>query len=525
MMACCCGIANAAWVPSDVLYRLVDEPATFSQTLPKTVVTPQGTVVQTWTRRQNDSYYLRMQIYDPEGNALFEDGGKLVSDNLTMSWISDYDLKVADNGDILIGYNDCRAKSSVKYLDAYFYRFDQQGNAVWSAEGIEFPTKNIVDGYTWERDYSPQFLLNNGIMYWGILHSDGNSSSEGTCYELMRVNDDGTFEWDEPVCISIGRQFAVGCHLAATADGDVIVFYGDSNSALYAKRIDTNGNEVWDEDVLLDAGPLSSNVYTPMTELHIASDPQGGVSMVYYRSRTKTAVLNYIDANGVPMDTTLTIKRDVPSSGSASSLIAIGADEDLLLAFDSWTYDSQAHALVNLFQNHEYAWPSWPFDDQDGISLEAGDFYIVPIGVCRMSDGWAVFYANMVTNAYRTIKVVRIDDDGQVLLDKMVCGDAEAHITEYSVATYGNLAFLFTINPESYSSDGGMRLYCIDLNQHLPGDVDHNGVVEMTDLTLLIDRLLSTGTVAGCCDTCADANQDGSIDMNDLTYIIDMLLG
>jgi len=64
---------------------------------------------------------------------------------------------------------------------------------------------------------------------------------------------------------------------------------------------------------------------------------------------------------------------------------------------------------------------------------------------------------------------------------------------------------------------------------HIPGDVDHDGVVNINDVTKLIDRVLTGASIDSdddrCCDTCCDVNGDGVIDINDVTALIDFVLG
>ena len=59
-------------------------------------------------------------------------------------------------------------------------------------------------------------------------------------------------------------------------------------------------------------------------------------------------------------------------------------------------------------------------------------------------------------------------------------------------------------------------------NDHLMGDVNHDGEVNIADVTLLIDYLLDNAE--GLCLTCADVNADGEIDVADVTTLIDMML-
>lgn len=57
---------------------------------------------------------------------------------------------------------------------------------------------------------------------------------------------------------------------------------------------------------------------------------------------------------------------------------------------------------------------------------------------------------------------------------------------------------------------------------HSAGDVDHDGQVNISDVTALIDYLL--GNTTGVCSTCADVDGDSIISIADVTSLIDMLL-
>jgi hypothetical protein len=57
----------------------------------------------------------------------------------------------------------------------------------------------------------------------------------------------------------------------------------------------------------------------------------------------------------------------------------------------------------------------------------------------------------------------------------------------------------------------------------LMGDVDNNGDVNITDVTVLIDYLLS-GDATGINLVAADYNKDGSVTIADVTALIDYLL-
>ena len=58
---------------------------------------------------------------------------------------------------------------------------------------------------------------------------------------------------------------------------------------------------------------------------------------------------------------------------------------------------------------------------------------------------------------------------------------------------------------------------------YVPGDVDHNGVVGMDDLTRLINYLVYMDE-SYVCMICADVNSNGTVNMDDLTALINLLV-
>ena len=56
-----------------------------------------------------------------------------------------------------------------------------------------------------------------------------------------------------------------------------------------------------------------------------------------------------------------------------------------------------------------------------------------------------------------------------------------------------------------------------------PGDVNHDGMIDINDITDLISRVL--GNDPGVCPVCADVYSDQLIDINDITTLINIVLG
>ena len=63
----------------------------------------------------------------------------------------------------------------------------------------------------------------------------------------------------------------------------------------------------------------------------------------------------------------------------------------------------------------------------------------------------------------------------------------------------------------------------VELTASTRGDVDGDGNVNISDVTALIDYLLS-GNATGVNVTAADCDQDGNVNISDVTALIDYLL-
>jgi len=70
-----------------------------------------------------------------------------------------------------------------------------------------------------------------------------------------------------------------------------------------------------------------------------------------------------------------------------------------------------------------------------------------------------------------------------------------------------------------------MRVTLGEGGPHTPGDVNHDGAINLTDLSLIIDMLLGSKPDGTCCDICADVDGNGTVEMADITMLIDMMLG
>ena len=89
------------------------------------------------------------------------------------------------------------------------------------------------------------------------------------------------------------------------------------------------------------------------------------------------------------------------------------------------------------------------------------------------------------------------------------------HFYFYVVANYTDGAVASSNTEEVTLFDNG--------HDYELGDVNHNGDIDISDVTALIAYIL--GSDVNICTTCADLNGDGDIDISDVTALIDKVLG
>jgi len=158
-----------------------------------------------------------------------------------------------------------------------------------------------------------------------------------------------------------------------------------------------------------------------------------------------------------------------------------------------------------------------------------GTDYGVGIGGGYYSDAYGDDYEGTITiNGNRATVVARgasamfgktitatAIDDGQA-----VCayGDTVINTTEVTGTTLDLLT-----NP-NVNSVAYAKVYFT--GNHRKGDVNHDGVIDIIDVTALIDFVLSDQSdTTNCCKICADVNDDGVVDIIDVTALIDLVLG
>ena len=456
------GTMMAGWQPSDTEAIKLDKEGTNGQVQMKSLHTEDGKIILSWLRpeRVNDvfSYTLHVQLFDAAGEAQFGDEGIVVCDKQTRSWTTDYSLALASNGDILLAYNDSRNDPGEgEVTEVYLYRYNQQGEPVWDADGILFPSWMIGEDSYMAEDVAPQICVSGDNIFVAVSHIE--YPSYVTNWEMIRVNNDGT------IAPTMKTEFSCRMLLTKPApEGAVYCIYENANLGYDAYMLDEDLVGMWDAPITIEDRIISNGrfVPTPLAEV----DNEGGL-FISYRALlgfTGFQVLNYLTPDGE-------FFANAPSCNGSedgdAGVAAMGIKEDM--AFVAWEYDfGNLHMNVNVLDNAgDFCWPD---EDAHGKSLDENDMWgFTPVKVIPQEDGWVLLYGNSTSWNGAKFMVVKLDELGVEMWRKQICED-EFKSSGFSVVYDEKYAYIFYTQEEQYDENwdvipgsGGMFVMCVDI--------------------------------------------------------------
>ena len=465
------GSALAQWQPSDVNYISLDKDGTYGQMQTKALRTDDGKTVLTWLRWSEglelddpaSGYSLHLQVFDAEGKAMFGDEGIIVCDKPTASYTTDYGLALASNGDILIAYMDTRNDANKQMMDVYVYRYDQEGQPVWSADGVKIVAKiTQVEG----SQYGPSLCVSGDNIYVSLIHSElfnehGEGDEEGRIdYQIIRLDDEGAAAWDSNVVQDTNMLL-----LLFAPEGDVYLIYGTDSYGLEAQRLNKDGQFVWATPVTVESDPLSPGPFMPSPDCSV--DEEGGVVLAYRK---------ITDWGGFELYNRLTpdgkaIEQTMPCNGSlegdaGADVIATKGQQTLV----AWELQMGGLMMyMNLLQlDGSYAWTD---GKQEGLALDAGsEWGYRPVKIIPQNDGWVVFYGNATDWNTAKFLVCKINDEGETMWSKQLA-EGDFRSSGFSIVYDDTYAYIFFTREEEYDENGiiilgsgGLFVMCVDIS-------------------------------------------------------------
>lgn len=495
---CVCGV-RAQWTLSDKDYHIVGQDSIYGQSGLNSLVTPEGNIVLTWAAipkgmmytDPNYGYYLHLQMFDKNGNAKFGKDGIIVSDKPSRTYITDYTVNVADNGDLVLSFFDTRNDSAHQDQHVYAYRYNQNGEPVWDKDGIRFNATNthVMNGF--EQD--PSLIPSGDNLYFGCYHNEyykekADSTNwspnpwidddqmpdfvdvESAEYQLQRLNADGTIAWAKPKIFNVG-----GAWLFPAENGNLYVVYQSDINGLDAELIDKDGNSVWDGPVTIEDESLDAGNYFPAPT--ITSDGKGGLSIAYRRllGWTGYITINHLNADGsVYLDP---VSANGTTDGDGSNPVLGTKDGKTLVLWCYEDTEGKKNMMVNEFNlDGSYAWADTL---KYGRSLGKNDMWgFKPVKVIPQKDGWVLLYGELTSWNGANFYCEKLDETGKTIWKKQIA-ENDFKSSSFSVVNADNNAYIFYTCDEEYDSDwnvipgeGGMRVMMVDISDNISNGIN-----------------------------------------------------
>lgn len=488
----------ANWQPSDIDATKLDKEGANGQVQMKTLRTDDGKIVLTWLRGERVSnvfsYQLHLQLFDANGNAQFGDEGIIVCDKRTRTWTTDYGLALAPNGDILLAYTDIRNDPNEENAETYLYRYSQQGEPVWDADGILFPSGKIHENALSVEDVAPAICVSGNNIFVAANHSeyymeeaneDNWSPSpwfpnqqmpdsvlvNNSEWLIVVMDNDGMMRAEAPM--SLDSKIVT---MNPAPNGNIYLLYNNQELGLDAQLLTHELNNQWEDPVTVEDRPLSSGMFMPTPLTALADDD---VLFISYRVLTDFygfQVVNSLNPNGAtaPEGVSLTGHFD-GDAGTAQ----MGVKQDR--AFVAWEYAysaSEKYMNVNVVDNNNNYF--WTDEAMYGLYLDISfDWGFTPVKVIPVSDGWVVLYGISTSWNGATFMVEKLDELGNTVWAKQICED-DFKSSGFSITYDENYAYIFYTQEEEYDDNwdvipgsGGMYVMCVDIKG------DHTAINEV----------------------------------------------
>jgi hypothetical protein len=289
------GLSMAQWSLDPAANNLVGG-ISGDDVIPKVATASDGNTYISWFSQESGNYNVRMQLFDPAGNELWANGGILISDHTSMSWLTDYNLSVDKENCAIVGFQDIRNGNN----NIHVYKISPSGQFLWGANGLSLSENTAFEPYPVIQNLAD----NSTVFAWQSQDTAGQG-----VIRLQKIGSDSTRHWGQWGIIynsSNPDENYIYPSLVASDNNSVILIFhkqtGSWNSPkyIYAQKFDANGALVWAQDMAIFSGsgvPIIPSITCESDSANGAvicwHDTRQGMGMfnVYVQRITSTGIL------------------------------------------------------------------------------------------------------------------------------------------------------------------------------------------------------------------------------------------
>ena len=228
----------------------------------------------------------------------------------------------------------------------------------------------------------------------------------------------------------------------------------------------------------------------------------GGHSTMYISNSFFDGYVNFTVPGGYSNDT-FTIQITTATDSYGSGDVTVGSTQTAPTGHwftygetHTWKVTASSGEIISITSAEEYYSP-----DMSMIRVYAGD-----------------------VNEMNTIRANEIEQGDATY--RLITGITDKCYTVKNLTPGGNFFFKVKATYVDGTSSAWSNIQSVTLfdngHSYQPGDVNHDGKVNISDVTALIDLLL--GSAGNACTTCADVDSSGNVNIADVTALIDNLL-
>ena len=380
------------------------------EAIPKVMSGPDGITYVAWFSNESGNYDVRLQKLDVYGNKLWADEGLLISDNPAMTWLTDWDMYVGNDGFAYLTFQDIRNVDN----DVFAYRVSPEGEMVWGADGIEMSTGPAFD-------VSPKVVVTdagNAVFAW----------QADEVIIVQKISPDGTKLWgNDGITFSTANTLSWPQLLPVGNDEVMLKFFEDSGPSwaptrhVYANRLDADGNKLWSEDAIIsDAGGISA--WTQIFPM--ISDGSDGFYIAWHDDR---------DANNLSSTFVQHIGSDgqvlLGANGTEASiqegrhnfypqLATVDGSDDIFVFWNEMDPDQNNRGIYGqkISAAGERLW-----SDFGKKFIEISPVNVYPLAARPANSNIVLFYEEFFDGINSGIKAMQLDADGNfVWADEML---------------------------------------------------------------------------------------------------------
>jgi len=499
----------AQWPPGDGM-PVADRAG--EQTQPKIHPTADGGCYISWFDNAGGGYDVYLQRLDAAGNEQWTSNGILIADR-SFSSTEDYGLDVDDAGNALLAFRDDR-DGNIRITVA---KVAPDGTLAWGPNGVQVttPTEDVL---------SPRIGATTGggcVVGWTTIIPSGQAA-----VGLQKLDAAGNALWTTSVTLADSGDGNFMLSAIHTSDNDSVVFSWVRSGAefwspkhLWAQKIAADGTLLWDPNHVrvYDDGSLQFGYFPEFV-------PDGGGGAVfgwyYIVGNDLDCAAQHILADG---------SEAFAHNGAAVSTLASQLRVSPAVCYDPpteyiymfWTETDSNQNDRGTYGQKLDATGNRMWGDSGVVLVPLGDQDIWSVCTVPYADGAIALWLSSSAFNQDVVQAARLDRDGNQVwtpspmnVTPTVSGKSRLTAT-LSVDGTTLAAWMdaragdYDIYAQNIFGDGTMGT--------CPGDLDFNGVIDLSDLAQLLSNY---GTTSGATYTDGDLDADGDVDLSDLAALL-----